>query len=124
MTITQSNKNHNAVVIQLHILWTEKAIKSWDLSAQPNETLGHAADVPSLWLITDTGSLWETRTTSCKCCESKDMISEIVQVLILLGKKNHIAPEVIRSSWYQCQQVSTTNKYLLSIGLLPTQMRR
>ena len=87
MTITQSNKNHNAVVIQLHILWTEKAIKSWDLSAQHNETLGHAADVPSLWLITDTGSLWETRTTSCKCCESKDMISEIVQVLILLGKK-------------------------------------
>ena len=87
MTITQSNKNHNAVVIQLHILWTEKAIKSWDLSAQPNETLGHAADVPSSWLITDTGSLWETRTTSRKCCESKDMISEIVQVLILLEKK-------------------------------------
>jgi hypothetical protein len=54
------------------------------------------------------------------------MISEIVQVLILLGieKKNHIAPEVIRSSWYQCQQVNTTKKYLLSIGLLPSQMRR
>ena len=57
MTITQSNKNHNAVVIQLHILWTEKAIKSWDLSAQPNETLGHAAGVPSSWLNTDIGSL-------------------------------------------------------------------
>jgi exopolysaccharide biosynthesis protein len=54
------------------------------------------------------------------------MISEIVHVLILLGieKKNHIAPEVIRNARYQCQQVSTTNKYLLSIGLLPTQMRR
>ena len=31
MTITQINKNHNAVVIQLYILCTEKAIKSWDL---------------------------------------------------------------------------------------------